>query len=104
MKKLFLLLIALTTFSFSTIADCKTDIYFGNGILTEKKDARSNAGLLRKVIIKKFGLPYFNKNIGKVDYVYNSTEGEVGDLLESLAQKLENSVISYLPLTNSFSP
>jgi len=40
MKKLFLLLVTLTTFSFSSIADCKTDVYFGNGILSENSDAK----------------------------------------------------------------
>ncbi len=91
MKKLFLLLVMLTTLTFSAIDDCKTDVYFGNGILTKKEGAIDNALLLRKGIKQKFGLPYFNKNIGKVDYAYNSTEGEVGDLLESLAQKFPRS-------------
>ena len=103
MQKIFLLLITLITFSFSATDDCKTDVYFGNGILTKQRTAIDNSELLRKSIIKKFGLPYFNKNIGKVAYAYNQTEGVPGDLLESLAQKLENSVISYLPYIGQIS-
>ena len=101
MKRFFLLLLIMSTFVFSAIDECKTDVYFGNGILTKKEGAIDNALLLRKGIKQKFGLPYFNKNIGKVDYAYNSTEGAVGDLLESLAQKLEGSVISYFELCQS---
>ena len=86
MKKLFLLLITLTTLVFSAIDDCKTDVYFGNGILTEKGGAIDNALLLRKAIKQKFGLPYFNKHIGKVDYAYNSTLGRAHDMLEAYIQ------------------
>jgi hypothetical protein len=86
MKKIFLLLIFLSSFVFSAIDEYKTDVYFGNGILTKQRTAIDNSELLRKSIMKKFGLPYFNKKIGKVDYAYNSTDGAIGDLLESLAQ------------------
>lgn len=97
MKRIFLFLIFLSSFVFSAIDDCKTDVYFGNGILTEEETAENNAFLLQESIEQKFGLPYYNKHIGKVDYAYNSTEGGLADGLESLAQKLENSVISFLP-------
>ena len=89
MKKIVLLLILISTLVFSAINECKTDIYFGNGILTKEKDAIKNAGILRKAIKKKFGLDYYNKHIGKVDYAYNSTHlGGIHDLFESLFQKL----------------
>jgi len=58
MKKIFFLLllwlIPLTGFSFTElfINECKTDVYFGNGILTEEQDAIDNADLLEKSIIK----------------------------------------------------
>jgi len=86
MKKIFLLLIFLSSFLFSAIDECKTDVYFGNGILTKKESAIHNAGILRKAIKKKFGLDYYNKHIGKVDYAYNSTWDRSHDLLESYLQ------------------
>lgn len=106
MKKIFTLLIFLSSFIFSAIDDCKTDVYFGNGILTEEETAENNAKLLSVSIKKKFyngKTPEMKKHIGKVDYAYNSTEGAVGDLLESLAQKLEGSIISYLSFVSQFS-
>ena len=86
MKKIFLLFVLLVTFTFSAIDECKTDVYFGNGILTEKKNARTNAGILRDAIMEKFGLDYYNKHIGKVDYAYNHTYGMGWDIIESLSQ------------------
>lgn len=66
----------LSTFSFSAIDDCKTDVYFGNGILTEEEAAENNAKLLSVAIKKKFyngKTSEMKKYIGKVDYAYNST-------------------------------
>ncbi len=103
MKRIFILFIFVSSFVFSAIDDCKTDVYFGNGILTEDPDAKDNAYLLEESIKYKFGFPYFKKHIGKVDYAYNSTDGEISDLLESLAQKLEGSVISYFPYVGQVS-
>ncbi len=40
-KKLFLLLIFLSSFVFSAIDECKTDVYFGNGILTKQQSAET---------------------------------------------------------------
>ena len=86
MKKIFLLLFIFVSIAFSAIDECKTDVYFGNGILTEKKDARTNSGILRDAIIEKFGFDYYKKHIGKVDYAYNHTYGMGWDLLESYSQ------------------
>ena len=61
-------------------------MYFGNGILTEKKDAIINSGILRKAIKQKLGLDYYNKHIGKVSYAYNSTFGFFQDIAESAYQ------------------
>ena len=78
------------------IDECKTDVYFGNRILTEKKDARTNAGIFRDTIIEKFGLDYYNKHIGKVEETYNHTDGMLADLLESFVQKTNGTGIEYL--------
>jgi len=90
MKKLFLLLITFTTLAFSTIDDCKTDVYFGNGVSTELPDAQLNTGILEEAIKQKFDIDYFNKKIGKVFYAYNSTHlGGADDFYESFLQKLD---------------
>jgi hypothetical protein len=73
-------------FVFGAIDECKTDVYFGNGILTEEEDAEKNARLLEDAIIEKFGLNYFQTKIGKVDYAYNDTFGFGWDILESYSQ------------------
>ena len=99
MKKiLFLLLVWLIPvmgFSFTelVIDECKTDVYFGNGILTEDWQAEDNAELLELALIEKFGIDYYNKHIGKVDYAYNSTDGGIIDVLESLLQKIDGTNI-----------
>ena len=43
MKKIFLIFLILLSFLFSSVSDCKTDIYFANGILTKDKDAENTA-------------------------------------------------------------
>ena len=86
MKRIFLFLITLVSFASSAINECKTDVYFGNGILTEKEDAKKNAKLLDEAIKQKFGLPYYKKHIGNVTYVYNSTWDRSHDLLETYLQ------------------
>ena len=86
MKKIILLLLVLTSLAFSAIDEYKTDVYFGNGILTKQQAAKDNAFLLEDAIKEKFGLDYYNKHIGKVDYAYNKTIGDKGDLWESFYQ------------------
>jgi len=89
MKKIFLFLILCISFAFGTIDETKTDVYFGNGILTKEGDAEDNAKLLEKAIKKEI---YGNnedemyKHIGKVYYAYNRTWDRSHDLLEAYLQ------------------
>jgi hypothetical protein len=85
MRKIILPLVLISTFAFSAIDECKTDVYFGNGILTKEKSAIDNALLLRDAIKQKLGKDY-SKRIGKVSYAYNRTIGDKGDLWESFYQ------------------
>ena len=74
------------------INECKTDIYFANGILTVEEDARSNAmDVLEPAIRKELYTSEIEmyKDIGKVDYAYNQTVGEKLDLWESTYQILD---------------
>jgi|GEM_PF-1793122 len=71
------------------IDECKTDVYFGNGILTSREAAIFNTDeILEPAIIEKFGIDYYNKNIDEVSYAYNTTNGFFSDNLESLLQKI----------------
>ena len=96
MKKLFLLLLVFSSIASSAVNECETDVYFGNGILTKQHEALRNAGILRKAIKQRLGIDYYNKNIGKVDYAYNRTDGEAIDLLESLLQKMDGTLVQYI--------
>ena len=98
MKKIFysllFWLIPIIGFAFTelVIDEYKTDVYFGNGILTKEKTAIYNAGILEKAIKHKFyngKTSEMKKHIGKVDYAYNRTDGQIVDLLESLVQKVD---------------
>ena len=95
MKKIFLLFVLLVSVAFSTIDECKTDVYFGNGILTEKKDAIYNTfEVLKPAIQSLYGSEEeMKKYIGKVDYAYNRTDGKIIDLLESMVQKIDGTGI-----------
>jgi hypothetical protein len=76
--------------AFADINECKTDVYFANGILTEDKDAEKRSKLLRTSIIEMLGEEAFTQKIGKVNYVYNSTNYfGLHDLGEALRQKLD---------------
>jgi len=93
MKKLFLLILVFGSYIYALeIDECKTDVYFANGILTNEGTASSNALLLKFSIIEKRykgNIKEYKKHIGKVKEAYNETHfGGLGDLLESLAQKL----------------
>jgi hypothetical protein len=91
MKKLQLFFIFLITpiILFATIDECKTDIYFANGILTSPDGAKKSATLLRTTVIKKYGLDYFKQHIGKVDYAYNTTLDRSKDMYEAYMQLSE---------------
>ncbi len=87
MKKIFLLLILVSSFVFATIDEYKTDIYFGNGILTSPRQAFDNAeNVLKPALIETLGLKAFQERIGKVDYAYNDTFGFDQDIFESALQ------------------
>jgi len=91
MKKILLFLFVFVSIAFSAIDECKVDVYFGNGILTKEGSAEDNARLLEDAIIEKFGLDYYRKHIGKVDYAYNRTDGAIVDLiwLQCRSQELQ---------------
>ena len=94
MQIIFLLLIILfyPIVSFADIDECKTDIYFANGIDTERFEAYNNSEyVLKPAIIDttyKNNLNDYNREIGKVSYAYNQTNGKLSDLTESLLQKI----------------
>ena len=81
MNNVILLLLLFVSLAFSAIDECKTDVYFGNGILTKERSAEGsaedNARLLKDAILEKFALDYYKKYICKVDYAYNRTDGAV---------------------------
>ena len=95
MKKLLQLFFVLIypVVSFSAIDECKTDIYYANGITTKEKDAQYIAEEILEPIIQK---EKFNddevemyKHIGEVGYSYNRTNGFFLDGLETYSQKLD---------------
>jgi len=85
MRNIVLLLLFCITLLSAEVNECKSDVYFGNGILTKERSAEGsaedNARLLEDAIIEKFGLDYYRKHIGKVDYAYNRTDGAIVDLI-----------------------
>ena len=75
---------------FAAIDECKTDVYFANGILTEDWQAKDYAILLEEEITSMLGKEAFTQKIGKVSYAYNSTNYfGLHDLGEALRQKLD---------------
>lgn len=81
---------------FSAIDECKSDVYFANGILTDEGNATANTDLLRLTIFNEIynnNVDGFDKHIGKVDVAYNQTNGQTKDLLESLNQKIDGSLL-----------
>ena len=90
MKKVLYFIIICSIFVNHIYAN-KTDIYFGNGILTIEIDAKKNSELLEKEIKDKIyngNNTLFNKDINKVSYAYNQTKGFFYDVIESGLQKL----------------
>jgi len=90
MKRLFIILIVwlYPVLSFGSINECLTDVYFGNGILTDEGNATANTLLLQKSIKDQIfhgSTSEMKKHIGKVKEAYNSTHlGGLHDLIESL--------------------
>ena len=109
MKKLFLFLVILMfpNVVFSSVDECKTDVYFANGILATPRQAFNNAEkVLKPEIIEMYGIQEYNKHIGKVDYTYNSTLSESKDMYEVYMQlkaeggigEFEEFMIKHFPL------
>jgi DNA modification methylase len=87
-KLLFIFLLFVPLFAFAEINECKTDVYFANGILTSPEEAFSHAEIvLKPAIIDLLGPETFAQTIGKVDYAYNETMGEIWDATETVLQK-----------------
>lgn len=85
---LFLLTLLYPILSFGNTNDCKTDVYFANGILTKRYAAKYDAEVILAPAIKNMlGTDKFNKQIGKVAYSYNETNGFLPDGLETFLQK-----------------
>jgi len=89
MKKIILFLMLLPIVSFSAIDECKTDIYFANGILTEKSDAKFNTQVVLEpeVISLYNSFKEYKQHIGKVALSYNKTKGFWLDGIETYLQK-----------------
>lgn len=92
MKKILFILIIFANMLFGH-SECKTDVYFANGILTNERNAAANMALLEKTIKKEL----YNSNdnlmkqsIGKFKRSYNQTEGVVLDILEAIGQKVSS--------------
>jgi hypothetical protein len=71
--------------SFSAIDECKTDVYFANGILTDEDTAIYNAlQVLKPAIQSLYGTEAeMKKYIGRVWYAYNETFEFNQDMFES---------------------
>jgi hypothetical protein len=73
--------------------ECKvkvTDVYFVNGVWNSAKDAEHSAELLNIAYREKLGDSYKNE-VFLFDYAYNYSEGLINDMLEVIAQKVQES-------------
>ena len=88
MKKLLLVFVLMLNplVSFADSNECKTDVYFANGIMTKDWQAIDNAKILKVAIKNMLGDSYTQK-IGKVAYSYNETHGFLSDGIETVYQK-----------------
>ena len=75
MRNIVLLLLFCITLLSAEVNECKSDVYFGNGILTTDKEAEDIAlNTLSPAIQSLYGSEEeMKKHIGKVDYAYNNT-------------------------------
>ena len=96
MKNIFKLLIVLltlcVTLSAKNIDECKTDIYFGNGVWNSAKDAEVSIRALHEKIINPFVTkndPKLKAKYGEVKLQYNWSHGKMIDLLETFYQLKE---------------
>ena len=77
----------------NTINECKTDIYFGNGVWNEPDDAEENRKELETLVLNKEiikGNPILAAKYGKVKLAYNWGQGTLLDVLETYYQLRES--------------
>jgi hypothetical protein len=92
LKLILTLALFTTTIYAEKINECKTDIYFGNGVWNSIEDAKYNAIKLQNKIIKED--PKLQAKYGKVKLQYNWSHGRMIDILETFYQLKEAGQIS----------
>lgn len=97
MKKIFLILLLCFSFLDAYIDECKSDVYFANGIDTNEKTAKRSVDEIEAEYKIKYPQKY--STIKKWDTVYNHTHGIGIDLYESMLQKIYEDEVghSFLP-------
>lgn len=90
-KLLIVLLTLFVTLSAQNINECKTDIYFGNGVWNSKDQAKDSIIELQYIINKEIikDDPKLKAKYGGVKLQYNWSYGEMIDLLETFYQLKE---------------
>ncbi len=90
--KIILIFVNFSLFSNAeNINECKTDIYYGNGVWNEYEDAEKSKDRLQGVIereIIRYELP-LQKKYGKLKLAYNWGQGTLLDVLETYYQLRE---------------
>jgi len=99
MKYLFKFILALFLFSttlYSNIDECKTDIYFGNGVWNSSSEAKKSVKELQNIIDTRIikGDPKLQAKYGEVELQYNWSHGKMIDVLETFYQLKEAGQIS----------
>ncbi|MDQ1340543.1 MAG: hypothetical protein QG567_1700 [Campylobacterota bacterium] len=95
MKKLLLLIVLIIGLSVvsnaENINECKTDVYYGNGVWNEYEDATDSKDELESLIKDEIinGDPLLKAKYGKVRLVYNWGQGYILDVLEVYYQLRE---------------
>ncbi len=88
--KLSLLLGLLTNYVFANIDECKTDLYYANGIMmpdSEKDALKKWRKKAKSLLLSK---PESYKKIADIKISYNISQGFLDDLLESFEQMMDN--------------
>ena len=93
MKKILILILTIIGFTFflygANINECKTDIYFGNGVWNTPEDAENSRKVLENFVIKKEIIkndPMLAAKYGKVKLAYNWSADKNYDLVETFYQ------------------
>ncbi len=93
MKKILILILTIIGFTFflygANINECKTDIYFGNGVWNTPEDAENSRKVLENFVIKKEIIkndPMLASKYGKVKLAYNWSADKNYDLVETFYQ------------------